>query len=229
MWPIGDPARRPGGVGSTAPASSTDANTAAPVSDFTATINWGNGGAQTGGTVSGSGGSFKVDGSHTYGGTGPFTVKVHILDEGGSTADATATILIYGLSAGGTFVIGNGRSAVGAKVTFWSAQWSTANKLSGGSAPADFKGFAKTPSTLPACGDGVEDRPRQQLGPAQHDPRLHGRGRLQLDQRVRLDHQRQQHTGDRRQDQRRLRSQFRSRGHRYGRRGHLLTQRWLVG
>ncbi len=133
-------------------ANFTDANTAAPVSDFTATIDWGDGSAQTGGTVSGSGGSFKVDGSHTYGGTGPFTVKVHILDEGGSTADATTTILIYGVSAGGTFVIGNGRSAVGTNVTFWSAQWSTANTLSGGSAPASFKGFANAPSTLPACG-----------------------------------------------------------------------------
>ena len=146
-------------------ANFTDANTAAPVSDFTATINWGDGSAQTGGTVSGSGGSFKVDGSHTYGGTGPFTVKVHILDEGGSTADATTTILIYGLSAGGTFVIGNGRSALGAKVTFWSSQWSTANTLSGGSAPADFKGFENTPSTLPACGTAWKTDPGASAAP----------------------------------------------------------------
>jgi hypothetical protein len=50
---------------------------------------------------------------------------------------------------GGAFVIGD-RSAAGA-VTFWGAQWSKLNTLSGGAAPAAFKGFAKLPAT-PACG-----------------------------------------------------------------------------
>jgi len=36
-------------------------------------------------------------------------------------------------------------------VTFWGAQWSKLNTLSGGSAPAAFKGFEDTPSTA-ACG-----------------------------------------------------------------------------
>jgi len=42
---------------------------------------------------------------------------------------------------------------MGAKVTFWSAQWSKLNHLSGGPAPASFKGFAATLSAEPPkCG-----------------------------------------------------------------------------
>jgi hypothetical protein len=133
-------------------ATFTDANTAtSSIADFTATINWGDGSPATTGTVTGSAGSFTVNGSHTYGSLGSFTIKVHIVDDGGSTADATTTILIFGAVAGGNFVIGNGNAAVGTAVTFWGAQWRTLNTLSGGTAPAAFKGFANTPSTV-ACG-----------------------------------------------------------------------------
>ena len=44
--------------------------------------------------------------------------------------------------AGGMFVIGDGNATVGSTVTFWGAQWWKLNSLSGGSAPASFKGFA---------------------------------------------------------------------------------------
>ena len=40
------------------------------------------------------------------------------------------------------FVVGDGNAAVGTPVTFWGAQWWKLNTLSGGSAPAAFKGFA---------------------------------------------------------------------------------------
>jgi hypothetical protein len=40
------------------------------------------------------------------------------------------------------FVIGDGNAAVGSHVTFWGAQWWKLNTLSGGTAPAAFKGFA---------------------------------------------------------------------------------------
>jgi probable HAF family extracellular repeat protein len=51
------------------------------------------------------------------------------------------------------FVIGDGNAVVGNHVTFWGAQWAKANSLSGGSAPASFKGFVKSTSTNPpACG-----------------------------------------------------------------------------
>ena len=55
-------------------------------------------------------------------------------------------------TSGGSFVIGDGNAAVGQKVTFWGAQWSKLNTLSGGSAPASFKGFENMPATLPSCG-----------------------------------------------------------------------------
>ena len=42
------------------------------------------------------------------------------------------------------------RTATGA-VTFWGAQWSKRNVLTGGTAPAAFKGFALNPTT-PSCG-----------------------------------------------------------------------------
>jgi hypothetical protein len=52
---------------------------------------------------------------------------------------------------GGAFVIGDQNSAVGSPVTFWGAQWAGQNSLSGGPAPASFKGFALNPGT-PDCG-----------------------------------------------------------------------------
>ena len=56
--------------------------------------------------------------------------------------------------ASGSFVIGDLNSAIGTKVTFWGAQWSTDNSLSGRTAPASFKGFANNIPHNPAkCGD----------------------------------------------------------------------------
>jgi hypothetical protein len=74
-------------------ATFTDDNPGAPVSDFTATINWGDG-KSTSGKVSASGTSFHVSGSHTYSKTGTFTIKITIKDDGGSTATATTTVTI---------------------------------------------------------------------------------------------------------------------------------------
>jgi hypothetical protein len=52
---------------------------------------------------------------------------------------------------GGAFVVGDQDSATGSAVTFWGAQWAQLNSLSGGAAPAAFKGFALHPGA-PACG-----------------------------------------------------------------------------
>lgn len=52
---------------------------------------------------------------------------------------------------GGAFVIGDQNSSPGSTVTFWAARWADLNSLSGGTAPASFKGFALQPST-PSCG-----------------------------------------------------------------------------
>jgi hypothetical protein len=47
-------------------ATFTDGDTDLTASDFTATIDWGDGSAETAGTIGGSGGNFTVDGAHTY-------------------------------------------------------------------------------------------------------------------------------------------------------------------
>ena len=61
--------------------------------DFAASINWGDGTTTTG-TVSGSNGSFSVNGSHTYAQTAVETVKVTLMDDAPGTATATATSFI---------------------------------------------------------------------------------------------------------------------------------------
>jgi hypothetical protein len=50
----------------------------------------------------------------------------------------------------GFFVVGDLSATVGAHVEFWGAQWWKDNSLSGGSAPAAFKGFADTVND-PTC------------------------------------------------------------------------------
>ena len=130
-----------------------DGNPAAPLSDFTATISWGDGNSSAG-TVSGSGGNYTVAGAHTYTSTGFYDVNVHVDDVGGSSASTVTpcTVLIFAFApGGGSFVAGDDSSGVGKTVTFWGAQWAKSNSLSGGSAPASFKGYAQSPAT-PTCG-----------------------------------------------------------------------------
>jgi hypothetical protein len=52
-------------------------------------------------------------------------------------------------STQGMFVIGDQSAQLDAHVTFWGARWWTDNDLSGGPAPASFKGFAD--DVDPAC------------------------------------------------------------------------------
>jgi hypothetical protein len=66
-------------------------------------------------------------------------------------SSASAQSVVFAFLGSGSFVLGD-HSAAGA-VTYWSAQWSTANSLSGGPAPDSFKGFAATlGAEPPACG-----------------------------------------------------------------------------
>ncbi|HVA44887.1 MAG TPA: DUF4214 domain-containing protein, partial [Pirellulales bacterium] len=64
-----------------------------PASDFTATINWGDGTSGTG-TVSLTNGTLTVTGSHVYGAAGTDTVTVVLTDDSPGTASATATATI---------------------------------------------------------------------------------------------------------------------------------------
>lgn len=63
----------------------------------------------------------------------------------------TVAVTTGAFAPGGSFVIGDQNSAIGTSVTFWGAQWWKLNSLSGGAAPAAFKGFALNPAT-PSCG-----------------------------------------------------------------------------
>src|SRR5436309_2819550 len=69
--------------------SFSDDNTGAPASDFTATIDWGDGPSSFG-VIVGSGGSYAASDSHTYAAAGPYTITVTVVDDGGSTTGATA-------------------------------------------------------------------------------------------------------------------------------------------
>jgi len=69
------------------------------------------------------------------------------------TATATGTPFPVTYLAHGSFVLGDQSASLGSPVTWWGAKWSTRNRLTGGSAPAAFKGFAGALSTMPpTCG-----------------------------------------------------------------------------
>ena len=71
----------------------------------------------------------------------------------------------------GRFVIGDGNAVVGNRVTFWGAKWAKLNSLSGGPAPASFKGFAgSTSPNPPICGGAWTSNPGNSSGPPSSVP-----------------------------------------------------------
>ena len=75
-------------------ASFTDSNKVGVLSDYSATINWGDGSATSTGTITSVGPSLIVSGSHLYTAAGTYTVTVTIDDAGGATTTATSTAKI---------------------------------------------------------------------------------------------------------------------------------------
>jgi hypothetical protein len=69
-------------------------------------------------------------------------------------SSASATTILFAFPAGGDFVLGDQSAAIGSSQEFWGAQWSKLNNLSGGQAPAAFKGFASSVGGSPGCGIG---------------------------------------------------------------------------
>ena len=145
-------------------ATFSDADPNGIVSDYTATIDWGDG-VTSEGSVTAFGGGFAVNGTHTYAALGPYTVQAHVCDAGGACADATAPILVYGLSSGGNFVIGDGSAVVGSAAYLWGARWTTMNTLSGGVSEPSFKGFADNPNAAPALGTNWSTTPGNSAKP----------------------------------------------------------------
>src|SRR5262249_346580 len=96
---------------------------------------------------------------------GPGTVSANFAgDQFYLPASATAQTLLFAFLDHGSFVVGD-RTDTGS-VTFWGAQWSKVNSLSGGPAPASFKGFANTlSSTPPTCGGSWSTAPGNSSSP----------------------------------------------------------------
>jgi hypothetical protein len=130
-------------TGSHTVATFTDANPAAPLSDFTATINWGDGSAPTAGTLSqpgGAGTAFVIQGNHTYpAGSYLFTITANITDVGGSTASATST-------ASASFVVSGYPSPITAGTT--NSFTVTAKDVNGNTATG-YTGTVKFSSSAP--------------------------------------------------------------------------------
>jgi hypothetical protein len=86
-WTITAPPNKTFGI---TVATFTDTNTANVPSDFTATIDWGDGTTSAGIVGGGKAGKYTVKGSHDYTSSGNFTVNVTLMDDGSGTATATA-------------------------------------------------------------------------------------------------------------------------------------------
>ena len=124
----------------------TDQSSTGTLSDFSATISWGDASSSPGTIIGGPGNApYTVSGTHTYASTGTFLITTTIADVGGSTTTTPAcsiTIFAFATGKGAAFVIGDLEAGLGNHVTWWSSQWATINLMSGGAPPNAMKGFA---------------------------------------------------------------------------------------
>lgn len=124
----------------------------APASNFSASIDWGDGASSTG-TVTAAGGGYVVSGSHLYveDGSYPIAVVVDNLDGSPTTIDTTATILEAPL-------VGSGLPVSGVEVTNSTAPVATftagAEPASAFTAVIDWGEGVATPGVITALGKG---------------------------------------------------------------------------
>lgn len=115
---------------------------------------------------------------------GPMTLNVSF---GGDTyyqpSSKSAPVIVFAFPSRGAFVLGDATVASGAAnatVTWWGDSWRSWNSLSGGVAPASFKGFAANvtslPTTTPAnsCGNTFLTRPGNSPPPTGEVPSYMG-------------------------------------------------------
>ncbi len=142
----------------------TDPDGAAPIAGQSVTITLGTGStAQSCRASSDSNGTATCSIDQITMAPGPQPVtSVFTGDQFFQPATATARALVFAYSSGGSFVIGDQSTA--GTVTFWDAQWTKVNSLSGGSAPSSFKGFEANPGP-PACAAGWTSGPGNSVSP----------------------------------------------------------------
>jgi PKD repeat protein len=76
-------------------ANFTDENTSAPASDFSTSIDWGDSTPlDTSATVSGTAGSYTVNGSHLYAGAGTYNFTITVIDQDGSSTTITGSTTV---------------------------------------------------------------------------------------------------------------------------------------
>ncbi len=90
-----------------------------------------------------------------------------------ASSDSASTI-VYAFPSRGAFAVGDGSATLGAQVTFFGAQWSSDNSLSGGAAPNPFKGFATAPGSPPSCGSSFTANPGNSGAPPTSVPNYMG-------------------------------------------------------
>jgi PKD domain len=123
-------------------ATISDGDSTAVASDYTATINWGDGSSATG-TISAGGGAgqFTVSGSHTWASGGSYPVHVAITKVNGRTTSADTTATVGGGSVGG----GGGGGGGGFSSPTASVTLMTPNPTAGGL--VTFSGANSTPGS----------------------------------------------------------------------------------
>jgi hypothetical protein len=138
-------------------ATFTDTFTGNVAGDFTATINWGDA-TTSAGTVSGGGASYSVSGTHTYAGSGTFSVTVTLSDDapGTATAQVTSTAHVAGAGLNAfpvTFAATEGVAFNGVVATFTDSR---AGAVAGDfTASINWGDAATTPGTVAATSPGV--------------------------------------------------------------------------
>ena len=78
-------------------------------------------------------------------------------------SSASEAVILFAFLDRGSMEIGNLNAATGTNVTFWAAQWTKLNSLTGGPAPNSFNGFADVAPQ--SCGGTWTATPADSPGP----------------------------------------------------------------
>lgn len=141
-------------------ASFTDDDPQGTLSDYSATVEWGDGVTTEGSIAPNGNGGWDVSGEHVYAQLGPHTVTVTVSDVGGSQVSTTLDVITYEFTPNGNFAIAP--AEVGQPVEFWGARWPAENWSA---PPAAFKGWAGGSETPPTCRGSWTGAPGDSLLP----------------------------------------------------------------